>query len=214
MTLTRPISSLMILAVLPIGCAHPVVQEPEPEVFEVERPSGGLATMYFHDPLSCKLSFEEGAEGGVIQDYMIKNAGSDIDFGHYNQGQFTVGIEGGREGVIVDLGSGDDLKERYGFAETVGGGQGFASIRMEEGALVVLADYDEQTVQPLGENTQLFAESRSRNSSAPIGLGHIYVLRLVDRHDPEFSRIVKFKVVEYTPDVSVTLRWVRIHETE
>jgi hypothetical protein len=168
--------------------------------------SGGLVTLYHHDPLSRTVSFGTGEHGTTIQDHEVRNLESDLDFGHYQADAFSVGIEGGRVGAIIDLGTLAELQERYGYEETVGGGQGFASIRREDGRLVILDGRDGQRTQPLAEGDALFGEA-TKSSHAPIRDRHVYLVRLRDRHEPRFERLVKFLVVQYEPGVSVTLRW-------
>ena len=91
-----------------------------------------LVTLYKLDPISKTFSFRDGKYGGLFQDHMAKNRQSYIDFGNYHKGEFTVGIEGGTKGVIMDLRHTYDLGQRHGFPETVGGGQGFSSIRFKD----------------------------------------------------------------------------------
>ena len=170
--------------------------------------AGGLTTLYAADPLARTMNFTDGRYGSMIQDHMVKNAQSDLDFGAYMADGFTVGIEGGRYGTIIDLGAGAALGQRYGFEETVGGGQGFASIRFVDGEIHVLADYESQETQPLREAAQLVPTRTS--SSAPVHMGHAYLVRLLDRHDKDFELVAKFLVVEFRPRESVTLRWQRL----
>lgn len=92
---------------------------------------GGITTLYALDPLARTFCFGDGREGGVFQQNEVRNRCSDIDFNNYYQGNLTVGVEGGRIGTIVDLGSASELEKRYGYSETVGKGQGFASLRVE-----------------------------------------------------------------------------------
>ncbi|QDU85280.1 hypothetical protein Pla163_24080 [Planctomycetes bacterium Pla163] len=162
------------------------------------------------DPLTNTMSFESGAFGSIMHDHGIFNHQSDIEYGNYAADGFSVGIEGGREGVILDLGRQDELQGRYGYDETVGGGQGFASIRVEDGRLVILEDYTAQSTQPLLEDAALHAEPHRDTDSASVHIGHVYVLRITDRHDPEFERLAKFLVVGHRPNESVTIRWVRL----
>jgi hypothetical protein len=170
----------------------------------------GLATLYCNDPLSRTWSFGDDEEGHVFQDFMVKNGGSDIDFGGYSEGGFTVAVEGGVRGMIVDLGTQDELQEKYGYSETTSGGQGFASIRREGNQFVILKNYKDQTTQTLTEAGPLFGELKEYCVSLPVVADHIYLMRLTDRHEPEFERIVKFKVVAFRPGESVTMRWVRL----
>jgi len=168
--------------------------------------STGLSTLYHLDPLGSRISFQTGREGGQIQDHQVKNLASDLDFGHYNEGAFTVGIEGGRRGVIVDLGSLEDLQRDHGYEETVGGGQGFASIRVEDGKIRILESYEKQSTRSLGSIEDLLGEDRA-DDHAPVRAGHVYLMRLWEPNDETFERFVKFLVVAHEPEVSVTLRW-------
>lgn len=173
------------------------------------RPAAGLATLYQRDPLANRLSFVTGAYGSVFQDHQVKNHQSDIDFGQYHANEFTVGIEGGATGAIVDIGSPEGLRQEYGYEETIGGGQGFASIRMENGRLVILADGRKQTTQALRNTATFFAEL-TPGAHALIHDNHVYVVRLRDTHAPQSERLTKLLVVRYEPGVSVTLRWLPV----
>ena len=176
---------------------------------DVTASAPGLVTLYQRDPLAGKVSFATGAYGSVFQDHQVKNRQSDLDFGQYRANEFSVGIEGGRIGAIVDLGTPEMLQQEYGYRETVGGGQGFASIRMEKGQLVILADFAKQTTQPLRNTSTLFGELRG-SAHAPVRDNHIYLVRLRDTHDRQFERLAKLLVIRYEPGVSVTLRWQAI----
>ena len=167
---------------------------------------GGLITLYALDPLARTFCFADGKDGHVIQNYEVRNRCSDIDFNNYNAGSFTVGVEGGRLGRIIDLGTAVELRQRYGYEETVGKGQGFASLHVEDGRIVVLKDRKSQMMQELKESTQLFQEGAS-SASASIRLGSIYLVRLTDRRDKAFQRLIKLMVIAYTPNESVTIRW-------
>ena len=203
----KPIVSLGLLGLvvaLPLSlAARPATVDDEPGI------RGGLATLYSRDPLARTLSFYTGEYGGVFHDHMVKNHQSDIDFGNYYADEFTVGIEGGYYGQIVDLGSTQHLQAEYGFEETVGGGQGFASIHVDDGEWMILDNYDAESLQPLKESSVLY-EDAQKGSHAPVNVGHIYLVRLLNRHDSEFERLVKFLVVAYAPGESVTIRWQRI----
>lgn len=174
------------------------------------QPSGesSLTTLYAFDPIASSMNFTDGAYGGMVQDHQVKNAQSDIDFGGYERNAFSVGIEGGREGAIVDLGPSNELGKRYSFSETVGGGQGFTSIRLVDGSLHILSDSSTQTTQPLAEAASLVQTSGT--ASSPVHVGHAYIVRIIDRHEPDFELVAKFLVVEFRPGESVTLRWQRL----
>jgi hypothetical protein len=167
---------------------------------------GGLVTLYALDPLARTFSFGDGQYGHVFQDHEVRNRASDIDFTGYRAGHFSVGIEGGRLGIILDLGTADDLRKAYGYGETVGNGQGFASIRRQGDKVLILKDSKERTSQELKEAEPLFRAGRAGDSAA-VNLGHVYLVRLTERRDKSFERIVKFLVVSYKEGESVTLRW-------
>ena len=164
-----------------------------------------MTTLYALDPLSHTFCFGKGEAGLVFQHHEIRNRCSDVDFNSYNPGNFTVGIEGGRVGSIIDLGNSAELKQRYQYQESsLTTGQGFASIRVEKDSLVILKERG--TAQPLTESTKLFTEGKT-SATAPIRLGHIYLIRLTDKHDKSFQLLAKMIVVSYQPNDSVTIRW-------
>ncbi|MBV9924513.1 MAG: hypothetical protein JOZ96_05675 [Acidobacteria bacterium] len=173
---------------------------------EEARDAGNVTTLYTLDPLSSSLCLADGKYGRIFQENETKNRCSDLDFGSYYADNFSVGIEGGRVGVILDLGDAAELKKRYGFEETVGMSQGFASLHAEGDKVFVLKERRPQTFQELQESGQLFAEGKSV-ASAPIKVGYIYLVRLTDRHHKDFQLLAKLKVVAYVPGESVTVRW-------
>lgn len=167
---------------------------------------GGIMTLYALDPLAHTFCFADGGNGLVFQDGEVRNRCSDVDFGNYKADSFSVGIEGGRVGAIVDLGGASDLARRYGYEETVGGGQGFASLRAESGRAYILKDRKSRAVQELRESALLFRAGES-GASAPVRLGNLYLIRLTDRHDKTFERLIKMQVITHTPNQSATIRW-------
>jgi hypothetical protein len=168
--------------------------------------NGGTATLYSADPISQTLCFGTGLPGRIFQSHQVRNHCSDIEFGNYNPGSFTLGVEGARVAAIVDLGTALDLAHRYGFQETTGYGQGFASLRFDNGKVLVLKNYEANSTQELKESAALFAEGKP-GANTPVQQGHIYLARITDRNDKQFQRMVKFIVIGYTPDQSVTIRW-------
>ncbi len=169
------------------------------------RVQGGVAILYALDPLAHTFCFREGQAGLVVQHHEIRNRCSDVDFNSYNRGNFTVATEGGRIGSIIDLGNAAELKDKYRYRESsLATGQGFASIRLENSQLVILKD--RETTQPLTESQELFKEGKTL-ATLPIKLGHVYLVRLTDRHDKSFQLLAKMMVVSYVPNESVTIRW-------
>ena len=177
-----------------------------PRAREEVRPAGGIATLYALDPLAGSLCLADGKDGGVFYQNEVRNRCSDIEFGSFSPDNFSVGVEGGRRGRIINLGDADELESRYGFRETVGKGQGFASLHAEGGKVFVLKGREPQTFQELRESAALFAEGE-KTARAPVRVGHIYLIRITDRHDRSFQRLTKVKVISYVPGESVTIRW-------
>lgn len=166
-----------------------------------------LVTMHRSDPLTRAISLRTGEAGSVFTEDGMANFQSDIDFGHYNDDAFTVGIEGGRIGAIIDLGSQDDLQKRYRHQETVGKGQGFAGLRLVDGSIVG------RHGGPIREAEALMTRSkRGSSASAPVHLDHIYLVRITDTHDETFDRIVKLIVVGHEPNERATIRWVVLRD--
>lgn len=178
--------------------AKPVVAQPSVK--------GGVTTLYALDPLAQSFCFHDASAGHVFQQHEVRNRCSDINYSSYYAEHFAVGIEGGRLGAIVDLGTNDDLKKEYGYEETVGGGQGFASVHLEDGKIVILKDRRPQAMQDLKEATQLFAEGTSA-AKVPVKVGHVYLARLTDSYDRKYQVLVKLLVIGYVPGESVTFRW-------
>ncbi|MGI8654194.1 MAG: hypothetical protein ACR2LC_03130 [Pyrinomonadaceae bacterium] len=195
-----------LIFILLLLCATPSLAQESQRTLTDSEVTGGIVTLYALDPLAQSFCFRDGKDGSVFYQNEVRNRCSHINFNSYNKGELSVGVQGGELGTIVDLGTADDLKARYGYEEYVGKGQGFASLRMEHDRLVILKERKSQTVQDIAESTQLFAKGMS-SAHAPIKLGHIYVMRLTDYHDKSFQLLVKLVVIAYTPGESVTFRW-------
>lgn len=165
---------------------------------------GGVFTMYALDPLARTFCFSDGKEGMAIINNDWGNRCSDLSF---NNGVLVSGIEVNRVAAIVDLGTPDSLRFRYGFEDANGGGTGFASLHLAGNKIMILKeDLNKPEFQPLQEGPKLFTETSS-NANAAIKLGHIYLVRIADKKDTSFQQIVKLMVIAYRPDESVTLRW-------
>lgn len=171
------------------------------------RKRGGVFTMYALDPLSRTLCFSDGKEGMSFTSNNWANRCSDLSYSLAGNGSFVSGIEVNRVAAIVDLGTPDQLRERYGYEDANWGGAGFASLRLEGDKVMVLKeDIRTPEYQPLQEGPKLFTEV-GPSATAPIKLGHIYLVRIADKKDRNFQHLVKLMVIAYRPDEAVTLRW-------
>jgi hypothetical protein len=173
-----------------------------------------IATLFARDPLMQSLCFKDGGPGGVFQNGQLRNRCSDLNFNSYSANALSVGVEGGRQGTILDLGTPEELKSKYGYSETVSGGQGFASIDVQNGKALILKDHRTGALQELAESADLFRAPRPV-ASVPVKLGHVYLMRMTDTNDRAFEMFAKVLVLAHAPNESVTVRWnlLSINET-
>ena len=200
----RPTLNFVFIVVLFVGASQMTYTQVPPQSSERET---GIATLFARDPLTQSLCFRDGGPGSIFQSGQTRNRCSDLNFDSYTANAFSVGIEGGRQGVIVDLGTPQELKGKYGYSETVGSGQGFASINVRNGKGLILKDYKSGQLQELAESAQLFRNPPDRYSSIPVKIGHVYLIRVTDRHDKAFEVLAKILVIAHVPGESVTIRW-------
>ena len=173
------------------------------------RKRGGIFTLYAVDPLARTLCFTDGKEGMAFVNNKWENRCSDLSYTLAGNGSLVTGIELNRMATIVDLGTANDLRGRYSYEDAENGGVGFASLRLEGGKVMILQDDNgkfKASWQPLEEGPKLFAEAKS-SANAPIQLGHIYLVRIVDSKDKSFQQLVKLIVIAYRPEEAVTVRW-------
>lgn len=206
----KKIRFLIVSAALIALCGLPQLvraQNPDDKQGEQPRKRNGIFTLYALDPLTRTLCFNDGKEGMQIANNQFGNRCSDLSYSLAGNGVFVAGIEVNRVAAIVDLGTSNDLRERYGFEDADNGGVGFASLRLEGNKISVLQEDNTRPVwQPLKEGPQLFSDLKA-SANAPIKLGHIYLVRIADTKDKAFQHIVKLMVIAYRPGESVTLRW-------
>jgi len=163
--------------------------------------------------MTQSLCLRDGGPGQIFQDGYTRNRCSDLNFNSYLANGFRVGVEGARDGVIIDLGTPDDLKTKYGYMETVGQGQGFASIDVRNGKALILKDYKTGLRQELSESGLLFKAPDRTHSALPAQPGHVYLVRITDGTDKGFELVAKFLVVAFVPNESVTIRWQLISDS-
>jgi len=204
---------LFILLVVFIGFgSHQVLRAQAPTAPDEKRAAqpkkrGGIFTMYVHDPLARTMCFSDGKEGFAFVDRDWRNRCSDLSYILASNGSLVSGIEVNRVAAIVDLGTPDELRQHYGFEEAQGGGTGFASLHLNGDKVMVLKqDLGKPEYQPLQEGAKLFTEV-APSATAPIKLGHIYLVRIADKKDTSFQQLVKLIVIAFRPEESVTLRW-------
>lgn len=204
---------VIVSFVFVMACGLPLLRAqtaamPDEKQAAQPRKRGGVFTMYALDPLARTLCFTDGKEGMAFMSQKWENRCSDLSYTLAGNGSFVAGIEVNRVAAIVDLGTPNDLRGRYGFEDAENGGVGFASLRLEGDKVTVLKEDNSKTPavwQPLEESPKLFEVKSS--ATAPIKLGHIYLVRITDTKDKSFQHVVKLMVIAYRPDEAVTLRW-------
>jgi hypothetical protein len=154
------------------------------------------------------VSLATGEFGTLLQGLQVFNVDSELGFGALNGNQLTAGVQGSQVGALLDLGSTAELAAGYGYSETVGGGQGFASLHFEQGQLQILEDYASQTHQPFPRG-QAFFDAPAPDFSQPVTpeADHLYLVRVLDKLDPSFERLAKLYVVEHVPSERITIVW-------
>jgi len=204
---------LLMAVVVFIGFgSHQVLRAQTPAAPDEKRATqpkkrAGIFTLYVLDPLARTMCFGDGKEGFAFVNNDWRNRCSDLGYILASNGSLVSGIEVNRVAAIVDLGTPDELRQRYGFEEAAGGGTGFASLHLNGDKIMVLKeDIRTPEYQPLQEGPKLFTEV-APSATAPIKLGHIYLLRIADKKDQSFQQLVKLMVIAFRPDESVTLRW-------
>jgi hypothetical protein len=207
----KKISFLLVSTALIAFCTPQVLRAQTPTTPDEKqtqpRKTSGIFTMYVLDPLARTLCFKDGKEGMIFQNNQWENRCSDLSYSPAGGGHLVSGIEINRVAAIVDLGTSNDLRERYDFEDAENGGLGFASLRLDGGKITIAqGDLTKLSSQPLKEAAQLYADAKAA-ASAPIKMGHIYLVRLADTKDKGFERIVKLMVISFRPDEAVTLRW-------
>jgi len=172
------------------------------------RKRGGIFTMYAVDPLARTLCFTDGKEGMAFVNNKWENRCSDLSYTLAGGGSLVSGIELNRMAAIVDLGTANDLRGRYSYEDAEFGGVGFASLRLEGDKVTILQDDNgkfKASWQTLQEGSKL-SEVKS-SATAPIQLGHVYLVRIVDTKEKGFQQTVKLIVIAYRPEEAVTVRW-------
>jgi hypothetical protein len=196
------------------GCAptnYDLGPSPNQSVPTSETADGGfdhkivLAELYASDPLRHDYDFIRADYGAVIKDGVLYNAGSHLDYSTYYPGDFTVAIQGGNIGAIVDLGLDQDVAASLGASETSGGGQGFAALVLKDGRFGL----------PAADAVLDRAKSDLSNSNDPGSHvtplnGHVFLVRIADTNDAALDLVVKLSVVSLTPGDRVACEWMRL----
>ena len=97
---------ILSVAVAASGLCRPVLAQESVVLDE-----GRIVTLYVLDAMTSHLSFNDGKPGAIVQGHLTYNRDSQLSFGTYAEDSFTVGIQGGEDGAIVDIGDDAALKD-------------------------------------------------------------------------------------------------------
>jgi len=166
-----------------------------------------------HKSTVCLL---DGDYGMIEKDGRVFNRNSHVDFHNYTPGSFTAGIQGGEDGQVIDLGDVADLEREFG-------GPPLEVLRWHEGAITAKGE-DYEVPDPVKHpgrrvrkgnwfETALTAPAivaqRAKDKSAQVKPGHVYFVRIADRHDGT-QIVALLYVLEYDVGKRVLVRCVQL----
>ncbi len=192
-----------------MGAALAVAVGPAKPAAALEsRDGGGLVTLHRLDPVTHTLNLATGRHGGRIEGAAFIETRAHLDYGVYAEDMFTVALEEDDRGAILDLGLASELPERYDFEEVIGGGRGYASIRLDGDRLAVRKNFPDDAFQHMESGRLLFPTHADANlASAPVAEGHVYVVRVRRKEASGDWVWAKLLVVAHEPGRWVTVRW-------
>ena len=182
------------------------------------RPQGSdgsyLTTLYAMDPSSSCIRLTDGEPGRGILGNWPENLGGHLNFGGLLKDGFGVAYQDWQLGTILDIGPYTQLHPEQANYEEVGSFIGFASLsRIADEATFTRSMWIHDGTEPYGGAQVAGVEDlwlpNGTKETAPVKLGHVYLIRIV--HELEDMRelvMVKALVVDHTPGVSVTIRWM------
>jgi hypothetical protein len=142
----------------------------------------------------------------VRSERLVKRCTSDMGFASVAGGGLVIGTDANRVGAIIDLGTAEELRARYGFDNDANPGVGFATLRLHGDKLALFVQKEDRPQ----EKVEFLKEAQTLAQSGPvaaISVGHIYVVRIGDSKDGRTQMMVKAMVLAYTPNETVTIRW-------
>ena len=188
---------LFAAAIAPLVACYNDVHVPEEG--RASGQSSGFATLYAKNPLRQSYDFLRSNYGAAIHKNQIVNAGAHLSYSDYVDGAFTVGFQGGEQGIILDLGTDDEVAARLGVNQTVGGGQGFAALAFHARV------FNDSTAQ------DAFTAPLRGAAPAPVMERHVYVLRIAsDGSSTSQELVVKIFVVSLTAGSETSFEWIRL----
>ncbi len=185
-----------------------------PDGAPAHKPSGGMWTMYFRDPVLASFSFTRGSSGRVHRHGDVMSGSADIDADWLHPGEFTIAFKGKDLGRIADLG------DRKIYDQGIGLKPGTIDVRGKSYSIfhtLVLKDknfqhkaapFTDRVKILIGDTGGIFLPG-GHAARAPIKAGHVYLIRITDDKGKE-KRLVKLRVLEYAASDHVTFLWRKL----
>ncbi|MBM3960574.1 MAG: hypothetical protein FJ306_01520 [Planctomycetes bacterium] len=177
--------TLARLPVAPLASnSHARITDPEPR-------EGTLTTLRSLDDLTATLGFPGGEYGTAVAGNEVCNRNSHLTYDRFTKNALVVGIQGGSEGVIQDIG---DVRTRSTASSVL------PFLQLRDG--VVFDTSSEKSAVP---EAGISLQGRARGAAtAEAKLGHVYLVRIDEANKSLFAAV---RIVELEPGQSVTLRW-------
>ena len=214
-------SSALALNLLAMPTSHSHAETITPsDTFTEESPREGtdpnIVTFYRHDPLASTFDVVRKASGHCYgSDGGISNCGSNLKI-FWSDGRFAAlktslvtGLQGGSRGAGVDLGTQDEMNERYKGGVPKGysmsSGEWFTTLQISgKRVFATFRNGDTYTPIPIPESSALFPTTSTNFFSVTAKVGHVYLLR---QFHPGYEDVVfKVLVLAMTED-SITVRF-------
>src|SRR5436305_9581497 len=94
------LNSIIAVAIVMVVDAVPLFAQGQDRANEIK---SDIITLYARDPLAQAFCFRDANYGKVFQEGEVRNRCSDITYGSYRADNLSVGVEGARQGIIIDL---------------------------------------------------------------------------------------------------------------
>ena len=227
-------SGVVALNLVAMPASHSHAERPKSrDTFTEESPRTGadpnIATLYRHDSIAGSFDVIRKAYGDCYS-YCYSSDGSmelcpkkdDIFCGAHLEifwrGQLNTnlptslvtGLQGGTKGAAVDLGTLDEMNERYkgslpdGYT-SMSRGKWFSTLRISgKRVFATFWNGDKATPIPIPESSGLFPSKSDSYYSIPAKVGHVYLLR---QFDPGFEDVVFKVIVLAMTEDSITVRF-------
>ena len=214
-------SSALALNLVAIPASHSRAEKLKPsDKATEESPQQGadpnVVTFSRHDPLASTFDVVRKAYGYCYgSDGVIGNCGINLEIFWKDarlaglQTSLVTGIQGNSKGAAVDLGTHDEMNERYkggvpgGYS--MSRGEWFTTLQISgKRVFATFRNGDKYTPIPIPESSALFKTTSKNFFSVTAKVGHVYLLR---QFDPGYEDVVFKVIVLAMTEDSITVRF-------